>query len=131
MPRLLSLDPGGTTGYAVFDDGKLVEWGEFPLWELLPALMSGVDDIIYEDIRPRDRAFDLSGLYVIGVIKYLAEQSGQPITPRPPAMMRAARKWGFKVDQTGSPHSADAIAHGITYLGYEKASIGKLVTEKS
>lgn len=58
--RLLCLDPGETTGWALFEDGKLTRWGQIPTvknevihWTTLNALFIDTwqDFVVCEDYR--------------------------------------------------------------------------------
>ena len=125
--RILCFDPGETTGWALLVGDKLVEWGQFPLWEGVPRLMRRrrIDYVVVEQFRLyRDKARAMIGstflpVQVIGVIRYLAEQKGIPLhfqgaglihvrasTLAPPyrRRLRAAGCHGS--------HARDAAAHG-------------------
>lgn len=121
---VLSLDPGKTTGWALFVGGRLASYGETDCWgeieRLISRLPPGESTVVYENIFVSSPHLDLSGVYTIGVIEYLCRGKEIEIVRRPPSMMRAVRKWGVPVDSVGSSHISDAIAHGISYLGIDK-----------
>jgi len=55
--RTISIDPGDNTGWAVWDDGKLVDSGQDPLWDVIDAvaytaLGGGLVDDPDQFIRP-------------------------------------------------------------------------------
>ena len=114
---LVSFDPGKTTGYAICEDERLVEFGSFKGWEMLVQLITTADVVIYENITVPSKAFDLSGVYIIGVIRYLCGIHGVKCVPRVPAFMSGARRWGCPEMIEGDPHAADAVAHAAAFLG--------------
>lgn len=58
--RLLCLDPGETTGWALFENGELTRWGQIPTvkneiiyWDILDVLFTSTDPdyVVCEDYR--------------------------------------------------------------------------------
>lgn len=120
---LLALDPGGTTGYAMFyvglDQTFLAYAGEMPLWYGLETLIARPAplQIVYEKITPRSPAFNPIGLQVIGVIRYLAEPHNIPLDSQPNSVIRGISRWGtYDLSPVASPHARDAVKHGLVYL---------------
>lgn len=129
-PTVLALDPGGTTGYALFgkrtrmagDKYTLCDAGDFPTWEgLLPLigrLPKGKSTVVYEQIYVGRASFNPIGLEVIGVIKYLCRERRIALVPQSPQVITGIKKWK-KVDVSflQSQHAKDAFHHGAMYLG--------------
>ncbi|MHA1302221.1 MAG: hypothetical protein ACTSPI_00775 [Candidatus Heimdallarchaeaceae archaeon] len=122
--KLLTLDTGGITGFAIFQDGYLVNYGEFPTWEGLPVLIPESDLVLYEEIRVARASFNPIGLEVIGVVKFLCERAKVKYTSQFPSQIKGAYQWPmYDFSEIRSQHITDAICHGIVYLGLEKAKI--------
>lgn len=124
--RLLSLDPGGTTGYAIIDyfdnQVELLESGQISdgltgfiaEWRYLKY-----DVVVCESftLRPSVKFPDLSPVYIIGALEVLSSQ--YPIVYQPPSSKPLCTDTVLKrlgMYQVGKPHANDAIRHGIIYL---------------
>lgn len=137
--RIVSVDPGGTTGFAVFQTneklGKVsqrpVEIGEiksayFKEWV---ASLSNVNIWVVEDyiIRPSNKkagGFDHTWgkgetLRKIGMLEYEAYLTGAEFVLQQPSLKPLAYKqMGAKyVKGKKGTHIYDAIAHGVHYIG--------------
>lgn len=125
---ILALDPGGTTGYAVYDsdDNRCLEIGQFKAWEDLDFLIvsgsmwSPPDVVVYEDFRIYPSAAkslswqELIAPQVIGVIRYLCERHNVLCE----AQMASYRKSGNRPYVGNAPttyHERDALLHAIAY----------------
>ena len=135
LGRVLCLDPGETTGWAVFTDGELTDCGQWPTMtppELADSIAavhydgdgSGqtLSKIVYEEYRVRGNKFkehvgsEVVTIQHIGAIKVVAAELDVPTFKQTPGMAK-----GFATDgklqrwdlyQTGMRHSNDAIRHG-------------------
>ena len=137
---LLCLDPGFTTGVAVFKDGVLASWeqittivdGEGVKWFNLYDLFDRIEptQVVCEDYRIYAHKLEqhtFSGvdtLRLIGGIDSLCFLNRIPI-----AYQMATAAKGFCTDkklqdwnywQKGMKHSRDAIRHGCYYLIFSK-----------
>lgn len=142
--RWLTVDPGETTGWAVWEDDRLVEAGQTPLWEFLDRLFNSclatfrdlpgevepnfghLDRIVCEDwaLYPWaakalswDKCRTARG---IGAIELICRQ-GHPELILQPAKIKEAAVAGGAEDLFLSPrhenrHANDAIMHGVYYL---------------
>ncbi|MNO70446.1 hypothetical protein D3C76_613280 [compost metagenome] len=139
---LLSLDPGETTGWSVFIDGKLHEAGQAKTftggWQEIDDLFDYVRPtmVIYENYRvyehklSRHANSEVYTLRLVGVIEYLCEVKYK--IPYYNQMAHQAK--GFVSDeklkawnmyQTGQKHARDSIRHGIYFLLFDKNLGGK------
>lgn len=138
----ICLDPGETTGWAVFDRCDLVECGQWAtpspadlatgiasIKEVYPDL----DMIVYEEYRVRGNKFkehvgsEVVTIQHIGAIKVVAAQLGLSVRKQTPGMAkgfatdRKLRQWVLY--QVNKRHANDAIRHGcyfiLFYLGRE------------
>lgn len=126
----LALDPGHTTGYAVFDDnGNGVENAEVfdrkGVYDLLDRVKPDV--IIMEDwITKQGVALGgdkLETVRVIGAVEYWAYSHGATVVLQPNTVKSIAYRWaGISKPKTKAlEHKADAYVHGVYYL--QKAGI--------
>ena len=129
MTRILSFDPGVTTGYALLDvDGdaepSLLIAGEFPLWgkymeEFL--IENKPDIVVYEEFRLYPAVAKAKSwstfpeVEVIGVIKYLCEQRGTPLIAQR-ASVKARTTIPPRVAGVRGPHARDALKHALYYI---------------
>ena len=133
--HLIALDPGETTGYAVFVGGELKQCGELDTETLkvgLPAIQELIDQspiewcrIVYEDYRIyswKTEQHTWSGLHtpkLIGGIEALAYVKGIPTFTQMAQVAKTfctdekLRTWGLY--QKGQRHARDAIRHGCYY----------------
>ncbi|MNB67157.1 hypothetical protein D3C75_136420 [compost metagenome] len=140
--RLLSLDPGETTGWSLFEHGKLIEAGQAKTfeggWQEIHDLFEyvGATMVIYENYRvyehklSRHANSEVYTLRLVGVIEYLCEI--QHKIPHFNQMAHQAK--GFVTDEklkawnmykTGQKHARDSIRHGIYFLLFDKNLGGK------
>lgn len=130
--RLLALDPGETTGYALFDDGNLQVAGEFSLWRLISLLIVDVDRVVCERFALYARKAaamtnnEFPAVQVIGVVRYLAETLNVPVHFQPASAIHSGgslsplmRPLVDALEVKGS-HARDATAHGLWYVRFGK-----------
>lgn len=127
--RILSLDPGGTTGVAVFETDAInppqlvlaeqVQDGlqGFIAWAKQNSNLD-VDLVVCESftLRIGVKFPDLSPVYIIGALEAIF--SGEIVYQAPlqkPLCDDKRLKLGG-IYQVGKPHANDAIRHGIIYL---------------
>lgn len=128
MIRVWCLDPGQTTGVALFslDDQTLtfVNSEDIVLWEGLDERILPGDRIVYENIIARHPSFNPIGIEVIGVIKFLARLRDCPLVRQSPTMITGVQKWPiFQWKHIKSPHQRDAISHGIVYAKSQRLTL--------
>lgn len=140
--RWLTVDPGETTGWALWEDDRLVVAGQTPLWEFLDELWRGQG--LHTDHRDAEGPFAHIGRIVcedwalypwaakalswdkcrtargIGAIELICRQ-GFPELILQPAKIKEAAVAGGAEDLFLSPrhenrHANDAIMHGVYYL---------------
>lgn len=133
MKKILSLDPGGTTGVAVisYDDNSLELEDHFQVKGGLQGFIDWFKDVNYDEfviivcesftLRPGVFGADLSPTYVIGALEGMA--IGKDIAYQEPKLKPLCdddrlKKLGFHVP--GNQHANDAIRHGIIYLRNKK-----------
>lgn len=132
--RLLSLDPGGTTGYALidYDDDyfRIIESGQvagglkgFIEWDSSFFEAIGVERIICESFTLREGIYgaDLSPVYIIGALEALYQNEEiiyQEPKLKPLCDDERLKKMGYH--ERGKPHRNDALRHAIIYLRNNK-----------
>lgn len=134
MERILSLDPGGTTGVAyteVTDDSVKVLWHKQIAgglsgfldfhWDQLEDIW--IDTIVCEDFDLREGVYgaDLSPVYIIGALEALypvTEIIYQKPSQKPLCDNDRLKKMGLY--EAGRPHAMDAVRHCIIYLRNKK-----------
>lgn len=131
MTKILSLDPGGTTGYAIVeatDTGvSLLEAGQIP--EDLKGFIKWYDtrgrrdwDVVVCEsfiLRPSVKFPDLSPVYIIGALEALEAPWEKEITYQAPSSKPLCNDDTLKrleFYQVGKGHANDAIRHAIIYL---------------
>lgn len=131
MATMLSLDPGGTTGYAIFDfeedsEPELVKVGQirngvkgFIDFYNDYLSMFNFDKVICESFTLREGIFgaDLSPVSVIGALEALMQDIEivyQEPKLKPLCDDTRLKKIGLHLP--GKPHANDAMRHGIIYL---------------
>lgn len=140
--RLLSLDPGETTGWAVFEHGELTAAGQALTmangWTEIDRLFADIQPtmVIYENYRvyehklSRHANSEVYTLRLVGVIEYLCDVKHK--IPYYNQMAHQAK--GFVSDEklkqwnyykTGMKHGRDAIRHGCYFLLFDKSLGGK------
>ena len=137
MATLISLDPGGTTGVAVFyfdefsvelvrtlqvkgDLKGFLVWAE-------SAQLPEYDVIVCEDfvLRPGVHGANIIPAYIIGALQAKMGHD-YPIVLQKPSQKRLCpddvlKRMGYY--KVASPHANDAIRHGIIYLRQMKHKV--------
>lgn len=130
MSAILSLDPGGTTGVALFEvtedeveliwvkqiQGSLRGFLDFH-WDVLEGM--NLDMIVCESFTLREGIFgaDLSPVYIMGALEALYPTTKlvyQEPKLKPLCDNDRLKKMGLYTP--GKPHGMDAVRHGIIYL---------------
>ncbi|MNU55816.1 hypothetical protein D3C71_449010 [compost metagenome] len=135
--RLLALDPGHTTGWSIFEDGKLTLSGQAATeangWEEIHGLFEWAAPtmVIYENYRvyehklARHANSEVYTLRLIGVIEYLCD-----IVHKIPKYNQMAlqhkgfcsddklKSWGYY--DLGHKHARDSIRAGTYFLLFNK-----------
>ena len=138
--KLLCLDPGKTTGWCLFEDGKLSKWGQVEgcyddknidakgLLDLFEELQP--DFILYEDYRVYSNKLDrhsyspVMTVRLLGVIETYCQMYNIPTHKQMATTAKnfctdaKLEQWGFW--QTGMRHARDAIRHGCYFLLFYK-----------
>ena len=142
--RLLCLDPGETTGWALFIDGHLNSWGQIetvdmqhqPAWEpleelfmdLIPTCVVCENYRVYAHKLERHSNSEVVTLRLIGGIDYMCRMWTNMDLERRPIPIHyqmAAQHKGFVTDdrlrdwgfwRSGMKHSRDAIRVGLYFL---------------
>lgn len=140
--KLLCIDPGGTTGIAVFHKGELKMVTQLDTidsktdkvnYHVIDDFLRSTDfdRIIIEDYRVyqhklKEHSFSkIPTLRLIGAIEYYCEMGNIPIDYQMAMQAKGfatdakLKSWGFW--QTGMRHSRDAIRHGIYWLLFSKS----------
>lgn len=124
--RVLSLDPGVTTGYAFFVNGELEDTGTIPQFFGLFSLVivKKPDVIVCEGYHQRPVKFAVSReslvpVEVIGAAKFLCSIYEIPFIEQTPAAKKLFE--GEKLKQfvslwPSTEHERDAVRHGLVYL---------------
>lgn len=126
---VFGVDPGGTTGIAVWDS-KFVAPAlkQYDSWlasvQYIANFSKEGDWIVCErfDLRSGVRTQQLDPLYAIGALHLVAEQSRVKLVLQTPAQGKSfgtdtklATVWGKDFGR-GKPHAKDAARHLITFL---------------
>lgn len=139
--RWISLDPGEDTGWAIWEDGKLVESGTHKLWDVIDALSSTLLSVELSDpevtFGPLDRlVMEDWALYPwklkslgwdkcrtargIGAVELMARISNTELVLQPASIKKTAVAAGaeelFMTPLHENRHANDAIMHGIFFL---------------
>lgn len=145
---LLAIDPGSTTGYAVFEKLKFIAWGQLPTGTVSEGglLIGEVMDlhkptqIVFEDYRVyghRSNQHIGSSLHtsrLIGVIEFLC--AARSLVPAKQMATQAKgfvnddklKAWRFYVP--GQRHARDAIRHACYYILFHKTPKPPKATRK-
>lgn len=143
----LTLDPGETTGWALWRGLDLERCGQWATPEpdmlvdeintLEIVLKLTLSRIVYEEYRVRGNKYkehvgsEVVTIQHIGAIKVVAAELGVPIFKQSAGMAkgfatdRKLRQWGLY--QTGLRHANDAIRHGVYWILFasEKKPVGR------
>lgn len=124
----LGVDPGDTSGYALFSDPQtMVEWGhvkfdDLPDW--IATLPPGITVVIIESFQlfshkaKQQSGSKMKASQVIGMLKLYAKQIGAEVVEQPPTIKAFAEKQS-KLRPTGAhseSHRIDAFNHCIYYF---------------
>jgi hypothetical protein len=129
---LLGLDPGGDTGWALWEDHQFTDFGWFSaeahhveLWQLLTKACADV--IICESFeRDADPASLLVSIEYIGTVKTFASMSATRLVMQGSAIKRWAddkklRKYGVRhKNWYKERHAVDGERHVLYYLCHNK-----------
>lgn len=140
---LLSLDPGHTTGYAIWlvdsDNVGIVKSGQIRTWrddlehKELHDLIQDVDMVVFESYQVYDWKKDehsfsqVPTVQVIGCIKTICRWQEKPYYLQTAQVAKQfctddkLEKWGMW--KKGERHARDAIRHGCYWLLFGKTSI--------
>jgi hypothetical protein len=130
MPRILSLDPGGTTGianiYYANNAVKLFSVKQVPgglegfLEWVSEQKLSSFDVVVCEDfsLRTGIHSPDLSPVYIIGALSALCRGKVELVLQMPSqkSLCDDPRLKSMGMHTPGQPHGNDAVRHGIIYL---------------
>lgn len=146
MSFYLALDPGGTTGWMLFNDGQPVEGGEIPfdnIWEFLNnpqwqeiGLYVVEDYIIRAASAQGGYAHQWNkgeALQVIGAVKCNAQAKAAVVVLQQPSIKDAIhrRLTGNPYNKTTATHMLDASLHGAYYWWKEHPTDAGYVTPPS
>lgn len=139
--RYLALDPGETTGWALFDEqGEILKYGQFKQSEqnqwLSDNLTSDLKAVIVEDYKnfgwkQQKRWSRNQTSKNIGAIEMLCELRRVPYFLQPSSDKAIGYKWaglGQAPSNHAISHQFDAVAHGTYWLrsrGILKPSVGE------
>jgi len=131
--KLLSIDPGETTGWALFEKGKLTQHGHLDIKKDGLKIINEtfvfrdfIDHMVIEDYKvyPKNlKDHSLSALVtprLIGSFEYFAMLHFIPITYQMAGTAKGfvtddkLKQWGYWI--VGEKHSRDAIRHGCYWL---------------
>ena len=130
---ILALDPGETTGWALFENQNLVKSGQISTWpmkhavsELSKLLLEDPTHVVYEQYRVYSWKSDdhkwsnVPTLHIIGCIETLSILRGNSYSDQSAQVAKnfctdeKLQRWDFY--KTGERHARDAIRHGCYYL---------------
>lgn len=130
--RLLALDPGETTGWSVWADGSILDWGQLDTKDQYqktlmaffefhqPTHVVCEDYKVYEHKLKQHTWASLHTPQLIGAVKMLAVQNNLPMHLQMASMAKGfctddkLRRWG--IYQPGMRHARDSIRHACYYL---------------
>ena len=134
--KLLSIDPGESIGWALFEDAKLADCGiekydTRSVWPKHFDLLSTSDVVVYERYFISRVMQDTTTAEVIGALKYMCSLYHIPIIVQEPTVLHFIKSRFFlgKKLKYGS-HKLSAISHGMYFLhtrGYDVSNIVKEV----
>lgn len=138
-----AVDPGGTTGWADFEDDTPVRGGEVSREEVTEFIVARSPDLwVVESYIIRPAA--LTGGYqhtwnkgealqIIGMIKAMAQLKGIPVIMQQPSIKPMAAKMAglpYKKGKKGT-HMFDAMLHGTYYWRKNHGPVAKRSTKHS
>lgn len=132
--RILSLDPGGTTGYALIDynDSKFtvhqsgqITGGLHGFLDFNSDYLSTqhIDTIVCESFTLREGVYgaDLTPVYIIGALEALYPELDIVYQePKIKPLCDDDRLKKMQKHEPGKPHRNDAVRHGLIYLRNNK-----------
>ncbi|PHS13501.1 MAG: hypothetical protein COA78_07115 [Blastopirellula sp.] len=141
--RILSFDPGHTTGWAFFANNTLQAYGQINtktmdtaphnIMELFvkydPTQIVFEDYRIYKGLAEHHEGSSVQTIHVIGAIETLCAFKFLPYSKRMAAPVKnfctdkKLTDWGFK--KKGMRHAMDAIRHGCYQILFYHADSGK------
>ena len=124
--KVLTFDPGKTTGYSVWKDGKVVAAGGIATMERLIEIVAsnGIADFcIYEGFARANASTgdQLQAIEMCGAIQVMAKYFDIELVKQYPAQRKGYVQFAKKVvkqldiDSNQRPHAIDAIAHGMRF----------------
>lgn len=133
----LTVDPGETTGWALWDKDILIDMGQDPLWKFIdrvdldlqgkdPALQAIVcEDFVLYPWEAQNLVWDkFRTVRGIGALQLLARQHHIPFIEQGAKIKEAAVAAGaehlFVTPRHENRHANDAIMHGVYYLALNK-----------
>lgn len=138
--KLLSLDPGHTTGWSVFQDGDFVEGGQIQsnpdisykpvvsfINQIAPDEVVMEKYTIYQHKLKQHAGSDVPTLRLIGALELIFEIRGVPITYQTAAQAKGfcddkkLKAWGLWKNQ--QKHYHDSLRHALYYLLFSSSSI--------
>jgi hypothetical protein len=116
--RLLAVDPGRTTGVALFVDGQFVQGREVKFHQLEALMDLEPDEIVIEAFRMTTKHHGVNysdPLEAIGVMRWLALKAGIPFHLQSPSVL-ASRHARTAQTLHRSVHVRSAATHGLYWL---------------
>lgn len=128
--RLLAVDPGETTGWALFVDGRFVKWGQLDTASNLQRaskliLATRPDRVVIERFalygwkRKQQTGSTFPTVEAIGVLKATAQGKSIPVTLQSAAQAKRLitdkRLKDLRLWLPGQRHARDAMRHALYY----------------
>lgn len=113
--RTVAFDPGGTTGYAIFENGK-IKIGDFVSFEGIDNVIENKNVVIFE--KPFNSPIvDVIVFYVSGAICERGHSKEcQIISQKPSIKNYIEDRYSLNKEIAGSIHGKEALAHLFYYL---------------
>ncbi len=137
--RLLALDPGGTTGWSLFVDGKLVRGGQCPgrayilaklIKDQFPTDVVIERYILYGNKTQEQIGSDMPVSQLIGVVKYVCQLSRIPVVMQGAGDVKKfcsdSRLKEWKWFSPTKRHLNDSIRHGCYCLLFHDRKTGRV-----
>lgn len=135
--RLLVLDPGHTTGWSVFEDGKMTAAGQLDNynqgWGSVAKLFADVNPtmVLYENYRvyshklERHSNSEVYTVRLIGVLEFLCEviygiMHYNQMAHQAKGFVSDEKLKAWNMYQVGQKHARDSIRHGCYFLLFDK-----------